>query len=56
MQSRVNSEKSLKLIKICFIGNSGVGKTSMILRFFDNKFNHNLTTLGIDYRGKIIYL
>ena len=39
--------------KILTIGESGVGKTCILLRYTDNKFiKHHLTTIGIDYKTK----
>ncbi len=41
--------------KILTIGESGVGKTSIILRYTDNKFSsHHLLTIGIDFKTKLI--
>lgn len=41
--------------KILIIGDSGVGKSSILLRFDEDKFNnHFLSTIGIDFRSKII--
>ena len=45
-------EKSLKLV---LIGNTTVGKTSILTRYFDNKFNgDNKSTLGIEFKTTII--
>ncbi len=42
-------------IKICFLGSSGVGKTSLVRRFSDNIYNpHSYTTLGVAFTRKII--
>ena len=39
--------------KILTIGNSGVGKTSILKRYVEGKFpKHHLTTIGIDYLSK----
>jgi small GTP-binding protein len=39
--------------KILTIGESGVGKTCILLRYTDNKFSkHHLTTIGIDFKTK----
>ena len=38
-------------IKLCLIGNSSVGKSSIVLQLLDKTFNPDLkTTLGLDYR------
>lgn len=41
------------LLKIIVIGDSQVGKTSLITQFFDQKFHtHNVATVGVDFRIK----
>ncbi|TNN87470.1 Ras-related protein Rab-27A [Liparis tanakae] len=41
------------LIKFLALGDSGVGKTSFLYQYTDNKFNHKfITTVGIDFREK----
>jgi len=43
------------LIKLLVIGNSGVGKTNMLLNFCENNFmTSHLTTIGIDFKTKVI--
>ncbi len=43
------------LIKILVIGDSGVGKTNMLLRFAQDSFmTSHLTTIGIDFKIKTI--
>ena len=38
------------MIKILLIGNSGVGKSSILLQYNDKKFAHNYyNTIGVDY-------
>ena len=45
------------LFKLLIIGESGVGKTCLLLRFTDDSFTANhLTTIGIDFKIKIISL
>ena len=45
--------KSGKLIKIVLLGQTGVGKTSIIRRFVDNKFEDKISaTIAIDYEMK----
>uniref|UniRef100_A0A8C0GNV1 small monomeric GTPase n=1 Tax=Chelonoidis abingdonii TaxID=106734 RepID=A0A8C0GNV1_CHEAB len=45
------------LIKLLALGDSGVGKTTFLYRYTDNKFNPKfITTVGIDFREKrVIY-
>ncbi|XP_031161712.1 ras-related protein Rab-27B-like [Sander lucioperca] len=45
------------LIKLLALGDSGVGKTTYLYRYTDNKFNHKFTTtVGIDFREKrVVY-
>ena len=48
-----SNEKENMVAKILTIGESGVGKTCILLRYTDNKFIKNhLTTIGIDYKTK----
>jgi Ras-related protein Rab-1A len=50
-----SSEKTDYTFKILTIGESGVSKTCLLLRYTDNKFVKNyLTTIGIDFRAKVI--
>ena len=39
--------------KVVMIGDSGVGKSCILLRFADDKFNENFyATIGVDFRFK----
>lgn len=43
------------VVKLLLIGDSGTGKTSLLLQFTDNKFDQNtLATIGVDFRVKIM--
>ena len=43
------------IFKILTLGESGVGKTAILRRYVENKFEkHHLATIGIDYQSKII--
>ena len=45
------------LFKILLIGDSGVGKSSIIMRYVDRVFNDRFTsTIGVDYKIKSISL
>ena len=40
-------------LKIILIGESGVGKTSILLRFTEDRFHeHHLPTIGVDFKSK----
>ena len=44
-----------KMVKILLIGNSGVGKSSILLQYNDKKFAHNYyNTIGVDYVPKYL--
>jgi GTPase SAR1 family protein len=44
-----------KLVKLLIIGDSGIGKTCLLLRFAEDKFQaKHISTIGIDYKNKII--
>jgi Ras-related protein Rab-1A len=45
------------LFKLVIVGNSGVGKSSILLRFADDQFNESyLTTIGVDFRFKTLLI
>jgi small GTP-binding protein len=51
----MNNDQVDHSFKILTIGESGVGKTCILLRYTDNKFSkHHLTTIGIDFKTKIV--
>ena len=50
-----NNENNCDGIKIALLGNSGVGKTCIILRYTKNEFDYNsLSTRGANYSSKTI--
>ena len=45
------------LVKLLLIGDSGVGKTNLLLRYSDAAFSfNNIPTIGIDFRIKTVEL
>ena len=45
------------VIKILTLGDSGVGKTSIIQKFINDKFSQNmLSTIGVDFQSKVIII
>ncbi|GME94715.1 hypothetical protein B5S28_g321 [[Candida] boidinii] len=52
---RVPSKAYDKTMKLLLVGDSGVGKSCLLLRFVDDKFNPSfITTIGIDFKIKTI--
>eukprot|EP01121_Diplochlamys_sp_Union-15-3_P022219 TRINITY_DN938_c0_g2_i1.p1 TRINITY_DN938_c0_g2~~TRINITY_DN938_c0_g2_i1.p1 ORF type:complete len:209 (-),score=28.68 TRINITY_DN938_c0_g2_i1:85-711(-) len=50
-----NMEEKEETIKVLTIGDSNVGKTSLLMKFTDNVFSETLIpTLGSDYKTKIV--
>lgn len=42
------------LFKVCIIGDSGVGKSSLLVKYTDDVFNQQFnSTIGVDFRSKI---
>lgn len=42
-------------VKICIIGSSNVGKTSLLLKYTESQFESNYqATIGIDFKFKIL--
>ncbi|SCW01523.1 LAFE_0E01552g1_1 [Lachancea fermentati] len=55
--SGARTGKSLTKYKIVFLGEQGVGKTSLITRFMYDTFDdHYQATIGIDFLSKTMYL
>ena len=43
----------LATLKILIIGESGVGKSSLLLRFADDRFDVEMpATIGVDFKGR----
>lgn len=53
----MNQKKFDETIKILMLGESGVGKSSILTRFVDKKFSTNfITTLGVEYKHKLVMM
>lgn len=50
-----NDEKSMRKVAIVVIGDTGVGKSCLLLQFVDRRFSavHDLT-IGVDFGSRII--
>jgi Ras-related protein Rab-1A len=45
------------LLKLLLIGNSGVGKSCLLMRYADNAFTENFfNTIGVDFKIRTIEL
>ena len=54
-ESEKKRKKFYRTFKIVLLGDSGVGKSSILLRFTDGKFNENFhSIIGVDFRFKNI--
>ena len=48
-----NDDYILTTLKILIIGESGVGKSSLLLRFTDDRFDVEMAaTIGVDFKGR----
>jgi Ras-related protein Rab-18 len=47
-----NDDQILTTLKIIITGESGVGKSSLLLRLTDDRFDQDLAaTIGVDFKG-----
>lgn len=45
------------IFKILIVGESGVGKSCLLLRYSENKFMPNhIATVGVDFKSKVVFL
>jgi Ras-related protein Rab-8A len=60
MSSRPTTNRTAKydyLIKLLLIGDSGVGKSCLLLRYSDDSFTSSfITTIGIDFKIKSVLI
>ena len=55
--SSVNKTRYDLLVKLLLIGDSGVGKSCLLMRYSDDSFTSSfITTIGIDFKVKTINL
>lgn len=56
-KTEIYKEKCDLYIKLVMVGNTSVGKSSLLERFAKNQFSENMIgTTGIDFRQKIVYI
>ena len=53
--SDTNTKDYNYLFKIVLIGNSGVGKSSLLFRFSENAWEKMIPTIGVDFVSNIFY-
>ena len=57
MENLKNSDYYDHMFKIVMIGDSGVGKSNLLLRYTKNKFNQNSqTTIGVEFYSKTLMI
>ena len=54
-EDKDKNKENGQICKLILIGESGVGKTCMIVRFITDEFNDTISTTGASYASKYIY-
>lgn len=55
MSNKIQSSDNDYIIKILLIGDSGTGKSCLLMQFVDNTFTNNFfNTIGVDFKMKTI--
>ena len=55
MSDYIDTKDILTTLKILVIGESSVGKSSLLLQFTDNAFDiMQIATIGVDYKEKLV--
>lgn len=55
MLGKKQKEEADYTVKIVIVGNSGVGKTKILLRFCENQYKASyVATIGVDFKTKIL--
>ena len=50
----ISKPDNLVNLKVLVVGDAGVGKSSLLLRYTDDKFSHDIVpTVGLDFRVKV---
>src|SRR3990167_1787760 len=53
----MNTNRIDQILKLLIIGDQGVGKSSMLIRFADNTYSESyLSTIGVDFKVKTVQI
>jgi small GTP-binding protein len=56
-EAKVGGKLYDRLVKLMIVGNSGVGKSCLLMRFCDDVFQGNfISTIGLDFRAKTLVI
>ncbi|CAM6001866.1 unnamed protein product [Sphagnum balticum] len=56
MNEQLTKSGEIKSFKIILVGSSAVGKSTLLVRYIDNTFSPQKSTVGLDYRSKRVTL